>query len=132
MEVRRVELPLTGFGVSPTTAIVELQQLSKGERVKRAGVSFGLGLLLALIALPIPLVHFVLVPASLLAGTVLGLVRARQDQIIRTAQGSCPFCGAEQRFTTSARFKLPKKLNCDVCHRQLLLEPTSEPPRSPT
>jgi hypothetical protein len=132
MEVRSLELPLTGFGVPTTSAEVEFLDLSLADRLKRAGVTFGLGVALALIAVPIPLVHFVLVPAALLLGAALALVRLRQSQIFRWAHARCPFCGTEQNFSVMGKFKLPKTLSCGSCQRQLILEPTSEPPRSPT
>ena len=132
MEVRFLELPLTGFGVPSTSARIELLELSRADRLKRAAITFGLGVALALIAIPIPLVHFVLVPAALLLGGILALVRIRQQQIFRAAQGVCPFCGTQQSFSVMGKFKLPKRLDCGTCQRQLMLEPTSEPPRSPT
>jgi hypothetical protein len=71
MEVRFLELPLTGFGVPSTSARIELLELSRTDRLKRAAITFGLGVALALIAVPIPLVHFVLVPAALVLGGIL-------------------------------------------------------------
>lgn len=132
MEIRSLQLPLTGFGTPPTFANVELWELTYTDRLKRAAVIFGLCLLLALIAAPIPLVHFILVPAALMIGTVLAVVRLGQRQIFRTAQGRCPFCGSDQSFTVMGRFTLPKKLHCASCHRQLMLEPTTGRPHSPT
>jgi hypothetical protein len=132
MEVRSVDLPLKGFGAPSTSAHIELLDLSLTDRLKRAAIIFGLGVALALIALPIPLVHFVLVPAALLLGGVLALIRLRQKQIFHSVQGNCPFCGTHQRFSIMGKFKLPKQINCGSCQRQLLLEPTSESPHSPT
>lgn len=122
MEVRTLRLQLRAFGVPPTAAVVELNVLTPGERLKRAGIIFGIGLTAALIALPIPLVHLFFVPGALLAGTLIAAVRLRQDEIFRSAAGACPFCGAEQRFTVMGRFKLPKNLHCESCGRPLTLE----------
>jgi|SRR5919112_719645 hypothetical protein len=132
MEVRSLELPLTGFGVASTSAHVEFLDLSYSDRLKRGAVALGLGLAVAVIALPIPLVHLILVPAALVLGIVFGLVRLQQRQVFRTVHASCPFCGNEQSFTVMGRFKLPKQLSCGLCHRQLLLKPTSEQLHSPT
>jgi uncharacterized protein (DUF983 family) len=66
-------------------------------------------------------VHFVFVPAALLAGIILGAIRLRQDRIFRAASGRCPFCGTEQGFEVMGRFTLPKKLYCRNCGRELLL-----------
>ena len=133
METRTLELRLRGFGAEPRPALIELDILSAAERAKRAAMTFGAGLLAALIALPIPLVHFVFVPGALATGAALGAMRLRQQEIFRNARGSCPYCGAEQRFTVLGRFKLPKKLHCESCHQQLILEePTTSPQHSPT
>ena len=124
---------MTGFGAAPTPARVEILTLSPVDRIKRAAVIFGAALLGTAIAILIPLVHFVLVPAALVLGTVFALLRLRQREIFRSAGGRCPFCSTEQSFTVMGRFKLPKKLYCSSCRRQLMLnEPTTEPPHSPT
>jgi hypothetical protein len=133
MEVRSLQGSLRGFGAKPTVAHVELNTLTLADRLKRAATIFGLGLALALIAIPIPLVHFILVPGALLVGAVLALVRLGQAEVFRAATGRCPFCGSQQSFSVMGRFRLPKKLHCSSCQRQLLLEqPTTVPPRSPT
>jgi hypothetical protein len=122
MKVRLLELPLRGFGAGPTATRVELNILSPADRLKRAATILGISLIAALIALPIPLVHFVFVPGVLVAGIILSIVRLRQGEIFRSASGRCPFCGTEQRFTAMGKFRLPKKLHCEACHRQLVLE----------
>jgi hypothetical protein len=133
MEVRTLTLQLRTFGAAPTRALVELEVLTTAERVKRAGMIFGAGLIAALIALPIPLVHFVFVPGALMAGIVLAGVRLRQGEIFRGAVGACPSCGTEQRFTIMGLVKLPKKLYCASCQRELMLEgPTTGPLHFPT
>src|SRR4051812_6343300 len=75
MEVRSMQGSLRGFGAKSTVAHIELNSLSLPDRVKRAATIFGLGVVMALIAIPIPLVHFVLVPGALLAGAVLAIAQ---------------------------------------------------------
>jgi hypothetical protein len=133
MQVHSVELPLKGFGAAPTPARVELASLTTFDRLKRAAIIFGAFVLGALVFLPVPIVHLVLVPGALVLGVVFALVRLRQQEIFRSVQGRCPFCGTEQTFTVMGRFRLPKKLHCSSCQRQLTLEEaTTVPPRSPT
>jgi hypothetical protein len=122
MEVRSLELPLRAYGAQPTAARVELDILTPADRLKRAATILGISLIAAVIALPVPLVHFVFVPGVLVAGIVLSIVRLRQGEIFRSASGRCPYCATEQRFTVMGRFRLPKKLHCEACHRQLVLE----------
>lgn len=122
MEVRTVELALRGFGAPPARAIAELDVLSRQERLKRAALTFGGGLVAALIALPIPLVHFVFVPAALITGATLAILRLRQREVFRGVSALCPICGKDQSFTVMGRFKLPRKLHRESCHHQLVLD----------
>jgi hypothetical protein len=122
MEVRTIELALRGFGAPPARAIAELDVLNRQERLKRAALTFGAGVVAALIALPIPLVHFVFVPAALITGVTLGLLRLRQGEVFRGVSASCPICGKEQRFSVMGRFRLPRKLYCESCQHQLVLD----------
>ena len=122
MELRSLELPLRAFGATATAARVELDVLSPSDRLKRAATILGFSVIAAAIALPIPLVHFVFVPGALVAGIVMAIVRLRQGEVFRSASGSCPYCGVEQQFTVLGRFRLPKKLYCQACQRQLVLE----------
>lgn len=121
MEVRTLDLPLSGFGAAPRSARVEIACLGAGDRVRRAGGIFLVFLAVAVIGLPIPIVHFGLVPGALLTGTVLAAMRLRQGEIFRAAHGVCPFCEAEQDFAVAGPYSLPKELHCAACHRELTL-----------
>ena len=132
MESRVMGLALTGFGAAPTPAQVEVVSLSPADRFKRAAGALGAGLVAAAVALPIPLVHFVLVPAALVLGFGFGIARFGQGKIFRGGTGRCPFCSTEQKLSLMGGFTLPKTLHCTSCQRKLLLnQPTTEPQRSP-
>jgi hypothetical protein len=123
MSQRSLPAFLKGFGAPPTAAKVVVEHLTPRRRLTRAGGAAGLGLLAAAIALPIPLVHFVLVPASLLIGGILGVIRLGQREIFQSAEGSCPFCGAQQGLGLAGRsFRLPRRASCTRCGRDLDLE----------
>jgi hypothetical protein len=121
MDIRTLTLSLDAFGATPTPARAEIAVLTPAERLKRAGLAFGALFAVALIALPIPLVHFVLVPAALVGAVALAAVRLRQPEIFCSVEGSCPLCGAEQRFPVLGRFRLPRTLHCAECQRELEL-----------
>ena len=118
MTTRTLNVPLKGFGAPATDAAVQLAVL---DRVKRAAVVFLAFLLVAVGAIPIPLVHFVLVPLALLLGFGFGASRLRQREIFRHVEGRCPFCGTQQTFTVMGRFYLPKRLHCGNCQQELEL-----------
>jgi hypothetical protein len=121
MTIRTLNVPLKGFGASPTDAEVQLAVLDPGDRVKRAAVVFLAFILIAVGAIPIPLVHLVMVPLALLLAFGFGANRLRQREIFRHVEGRCPFCGTEQTFTVMGRFHLPKRLHCGNCQRELEL-----------
>jgi hypothetical protein len=121
MTTRTLQVPLKGFGAPATDASVQLAVLDPTDRLKRAGVIFGAFVLVAAGAIPIPLVHFVLVPAALLMAIGFGANRLRQREIFRAVEGRCPFCGTEQTFTVMGPFRLPKRLHCGHCQRELEL-----------
>ena len=122
METRSLELPLRGSGAESRTARVEIGILDPADRLKRAGLAFGAGLAVAVIAVPIPIVHLILVPGALLLGIVLGARRLGQGRTFRSGAGACPYCGTQQQFTLLGRFHLPKTVYCSACQRELYLD----------
>jgi hypothetical protein len=120
--VRTLDLQLHGFGAPSSPARAEVAELTGKDRMKRAAVVFGAFIAVAIVALPIPIVHFVLVPGGLLLAVVLGALRLREGSIFRGADGRCPFCGTEQHFALTGRFRLPKDLHCINCKRRLVLD----------
>jgi hypothetical protein len=119
---RTEQLHLEGFGAAPAEARAEVAVLTPSERLKRAAIVFGAFIAVALIALPIPLVHFVVVPTGLLLAVVLGLLRLSDGEIFRGVEGRCPYCGTEQQFALFGRYRLPRTVDCAHCHRRLTLE----------
>jgi hypothetical protein len=119
---RTIELKLKGFGAPPGTARAEVAELSAAERLKRAAMMFGAGVAVAVVALPIPIVHFVLVPGGLLLAVALGAAKDPALTQPDAAEGRCPFCGTEQQFSLFGRFRLPRQVDCANCRRRLMLE----------
>jgi hypothetical protein len=121
MTMRSLELPLTALGDPPSTARVRVAVLDPQTRLRRAATALGLGLLAAAIAVPIPLVHFILVPGALVVGVVLAARRMRERETFDGAEGRCPHCGSDQRFTVFGGFRLPKRVDCSACHHDLFI-----------
>ena len=127
METHSVSLSLHGFGQPPAQAEVVVGVLGVGERLKRGLVALAAGIGVALVALPIPIVHLVLPPIALLAGIGFGARRLGQREIVILAQGACPFCGTAQRLgLTGSAFRLPRKITCSTCLKPLSLEVPDE------
>jgi hypothetical protein len=130
VNTRSLTVALTGFGTPPTQATVVVARLTLRERLARSARVLGAGLIAALIALPIPLVHFVFVPGALLTGLTLGIIRVQQREIFESAEGTCPYCGTGQRLGLAGRtYRLPRVVHCHNCGRQLDL---GLPPQSVT
>jgi hypothetical protein len=125
---RTLELRLHGFGAPAAPARAEIADLALADRFKRAAVIFGAFVAVAIIALPIPIVHFMLVPGGLLLAVLLGGLRLRENAIFRDVSGGCPFCGTQQHFPLFGRFRLPKDVHCANCGRKLTLERAGESP----
>jgi len=123
MKVREERLPIRGFGVAPASADIAVQTLSPRERLRRSATPPAIGLGLAILVLPIPIVHFAVPPMAILAGLAIGIRRAFHREIIATARGHCPFCQAEQSLgLTGANYTLPRDLKCRSCGRLLTLD----------
>jgi hypothetical protein len=120
MNTRSLTVPLTGFGCAPTEATLVVALLTLRERAARSARVVGAGLVAALIALPIPLVHFVFVPGAVITGLTLGILRVRQREIFQSAEAACPYCGTAQRLGLAGRaFRLPRVVHCHNCGRRL-------------
>jgi hypothetical protein len=123
MGTRSFTVLLKGFGYPPTHAQVVVETLTLRGRLLRAAGVVGAGLALAAVALPIPLVHFVLVPTAILLGLTLGAIRLAQAEIFARAEGDCPYCGTHQRLGLAGKvFRLPRRVFCRNCQRELDLE----------
>jgi hypothetical protein len=122
MNTRSLTVPLTGFGCAPTEARLVVALLTLRERLARSARVVGAGLVAALIALPIPVVHFVFVPGAVITGFTLGILRVQQREIFESAEAACPYCGTAQRLGLAGRkFRLPRVVHCHNCGRRLEL-----------
>ena len=91
-------------------------------RLRSAGIAFGLGVLFALIFVPIPIVHFAGVPLALLGGLVIAGRRLAPGPRLRAIRGACPHCGHEQSFFLGPSWKrggVSRQLVCESCAQTL-------------
>lgn len=125
---RPLTLRLTGTTrTSEATAL--FRSLPARRRVVLAGMTLGAALLLALLFLPVPLLHLAGIPIVSI-GIVLAFRRLRSVTVLRSARGTCPRCGnATNLFVgfggTPARF--PVTTSCEVCSSNLALEEPIDP-----
>ncbi len=67
--VRPIELSLQGFGTGRGIARAEIRSLSGGERLQRALLGPAVGVGIAVLVLPIPVVHFMVPPVAIVGGS---------------------------------------------------------------
>jgi len=103
-----LELGLHGFGAPTVPARVEVAELEPTERIKRAAVVFGAFVAVAIVALPIPIVHLMLVPGALLLAVVLGGLRLRDRAIFRDVSDGCLSAAPSSSFPCSADSGCPR------------------------
>jgi hypothetical protein len=106
---------------------VQYTQPSLGRRLRTAAALLFAGLVAAIVFLPIPLMHLVGIIVFLLM-TGLAVRRLRSRNVLRSASGRCPACGAEGTYYVGfggQRLVFPVVTSCPACHIRLELEPRS-------
>ena len=121
-EDRVLDGRLTYFQQPPTPARVTVRFHGPLARQRRAWQALGTCWGLMIVAVFIPLAHFVLVPGLLIAGPVMFAVRSKLERTLVSTRGACPACGVEQTFTEHGRLLTPQPLRCGSCRRELKLE----------
>lgn len=89
-----------------------VRKFSVRDRVLRALVMLGVMWLLAVLAVLIPVAHFVLVPSFLLAGPVVALRRYRVTEVNDRVTGACPTCDSEMAIPLDSSDPLPLWTYC--------------------
>ena len=110
---------LTWLGRPDEPAILGVLVHGDRERTRRAAATWGTAWLLAVLAVFLPVLHFVLVPVFLIGGPLLALQRFGERVSVIEVRGTCPGCGVPQTQTlrTAARARL--EFRCDACRRAI-------------
>lgn len=88
---------------------------AKHDRVRRAILGWAACWGAAIAALFLPLLHFVLVPALLIAGPMLGMARLGEKRTITRISGPCPECGGAISLKPGG--SAANVVRCDHCRR---------------
>lgn len=97
------------------------------DRLKRAAIRLGCCWLGAGVTLFIPLAHFVLVPAFLIAGPIMAVSAYRTEQERNHVRGTCPVCQETIEIKLEAKDELPKWSYCPECTAPLQIGEQTEP-----
>jgi len=103
-------------------ATVSVRQHSRPDRLRRAARAWAGCWGAAIVAVFLPVLHFVLVPSLLVGGPLYAMVMMRERVTVLGADGACPACGAEQhpRMKTGASDRM--EFRCESCRRALALK----------
>ena len=108
-------------GKPTTDAEVDLIRRPQPERMRRAAIGWGACWALAVVAVFIPLLHFILVPALVIAGPLVGRARWKEKATVLEVRGTCPGCGKPQRVTLQQPASESMPWRCPECGRPLVL-----------
>lgn len=104
-----------------TDGVMHYTAYTSGDRTSRAIIALTACLAGAGITLFIPIAHFFLVPAFLIAGPVLFVLRIKQHEAKENVEGSCPSCNEKISITLENTDQLPKRTYCPACDKAIEL-----------
>lgn len=117
-----VAASLTYPGQLNARATATLRYRSRADRTAAVVRTWALCWLAAVLAVFLPLLHFVLVPALLVGGPLYALSLRHESATLLRASGPCPACGQHVEFAQPRRAVPRVALRCDGCGRLLVLE----------
>ena len=100
--------------VDPKKIQFELEEISRTERLARAGKSLGIFWVCAVAAIFIPIVHFFLVPSLLLAGLFFAANGYSDSLRLKSKDFQCLKCGTNLSLP-SVSDQFPKWGTCSNC-----------------
>lgn len=90
-----------------------------GQRTRRALLTWLAGWGCAIVAVFLPVLHFILVPLLFIGGPLLALSRLGERVSVLDVSGACPGCGAAQRQPLNAAARPRLAFRCDACRREI-------------
>lgn len=112
---------------TPTLVTNEIEFLSSPRRMKRALQFLGGFWAAALLSIPLPGLHFVLVPGFFLAGLGYFFVKLRETRRLSLQGTNCPSCGKPLKDAVLHFGSDFPRLYCYECRQHLWL--SEAPPR---
>lgn len=116
-----VSVKILGDDGKETRGQVYVRTFPPRERIFRALKFLGLGWGAAVVAVFIPILHFILVPLFLIAGPAIAFWAYGQTSVVLGGQGTCPHCGASLPLERSAD-RWPLDDLCSRCRNRVKIE----------
>lgn len=108
-------------GGKETEGIAQARLWSVEEKRNRAIAGFAITWGLAACSVFLPLAHFVLVPALLIAGPFVFLWAKKQNGKITGLEANCPFCG-NALTTAETSINWPQRIACTRCSEPVRID----------
>lgn len=114
-QVETITVSVKADARPPREGRYEFVSFNHGDRVRRAISGWAGCWVVGAIALPIPIVHFIVVPAMAILGPVLGFIRFRADRASRSVDVKCPVCNQDVAIRLDAGDRVPLYTYCPQC-----------------
>lgn len=115
-----VTVVLACSDAEPTRVPGRLRIFSPGQRLMRAAGMIGLGLVAAVVMLPIPIIHLLGIPLVLIVGIGAAIRQTRSVARLAPMRIACPKCGEPNSIGGGIGFRTatgPIERRCEECRR---------------
>lgn len=112
-------------GESSTSAEGHLQRFSPGQRTLRVLAVLGIGMFLAAMLIPIPIIHLVGIPLALIVTILAAIKQGASTGRLRPLRINCPRCHGANRLGGGFGYRSvdePIHVDCEDCRRELTVE----------
>ena len=111
-------------GGPTSTGDATVSSSTTAARVLKALRTVGLGLVVAIVLLPVPVIHLAGI-GILVACLGIAVWQVRPGLRVRTVEGPCPHCAHPQKYWLGLNvgpMKFPKATSCESCAKTLTIE----------
>ncbi len=112
-----IEVDIKNDSNNITVGTLFFTSFTKAERTKRAIIIWVGCWVAAVISIPIILLHYVLIPAFLIAGPIMARSRLKQTVEMEKVEGHCPNHSGPFSLKMEKTDTLPKWAYCPVCDK---------------
>ena len=129
MPERAVVVSLSVAGCEASEREGVFTEFAAPERVMRSGIVLLIAIGLAVMFLPIPIIHLLAIPMILIGGLVLAIRQLSISGRLAPMRIPCPRCGASNRVGggLGVRSLASTDRSCENCRRILMLRVTPFP-----
>ena len=113
---RCVPVRLSAFGAEPTNALMIVTKLHSRSRIRRGVVGLVACWSAAVLALFVPFLWRMLVPALLVDGIMMAMVCGWRRSRVARVRGTCPRCLTNQQFEVIGGVQHNQIVCCPHCH----------------